>query len=567
MKTTRNADHVKANGIHYTPQDLATFLAEAVIRNLPPVSGEIHILDPACGSGALLQAIAMTAKPSLRHRIVLTGYEKDSSAITQARANLENCGVSEVDIKQADFLSLPHDKQRLLGFDDNEPMRLFDGVIANPPYVRTQVLGAKAAQALAKRFGLSGRVDLYQAFAFAMGRVLRQGGVLGLLTSNRLMTTNAGETLRKLLRTEFSVRELYDLGDTRLFAAAVLPAIVVAVKGSGQNSNACHFARAYESRNGAPSHCKQRHILNAMADKESHGLIETPQGVFLVEKGTLAPAGNPGDKWSLSTPEYDDWLSTLRENQRGVFENIASVRVGIKTTADKVFVRSDWDSLAVTPERELLHPLLTHREAARWCASWGKVAKRVLYPYDMSSSRKTPFPLEKFRRARAYLEEHESQLRGRKYVIEAGREWYEIWVSHVPSDWNKPKIVFPDISEQPKFLLDRSGAIVQGDCYWITLDEGVDVNWLLVMLAVANSTLGERYYDIVFHNKLYAGRRRFMTQYVKNFPLPKLDEGELREFGKVVEDLIQRNGDEIALEEELDNLVWRAFGLVKEVVG
>ena len=92
-----------------------------------------------------------------------------------------------------------------------------DVVIANPPYVRTQVLGAKQAQALAKRFGLSGRIDLYQAFTRAMADVLRTGGVLGLLTSNRFLTTKSGAALRHILRTEFKLTSVFDLGDTKLF--------------------------------------------------------------------------------------------------------------------------------------------------------------------------------------------------------------------------------------------------------------------------------------------------------------------------------------------------------------
>ena len=71
--------------------------------------------------------------------------------------------------------------------------------------------------------------------------------------------------------------------------------------------------------------------------------------------------------------------------------------------------------------------------------------------------------------------------------------------------------------------MDQSGAVVNGDCYWSKLRLDVDPDWLYLMLAVANSEVATTYYDTVFHNKLYAGRRRFMTQYVKEFPLPKLD--------------------------------------------
>ncbi len=85
-------------------------------------------------------------------------------------------------------------------------------------------MGAKRAQALAERFGLSGRVDLYQAFLVAMAKQLRPGGILGVITSNRFLTTRGGMATRRFLRLNFDIVELVDLGDTKLFEAAVLPA-------------------------------------------------------------------------------------------------------------------------------------------------------------------------------------------------------------------------------------------------------------------------------------------------------------------------------------------------------
>src|SRR5262249_15550476 len=144
-------------------------------------------------------------------------------------------------------------------------------------------------------------------------------------------------------------------------------------------------------------------------------------------------------------------------------------------------------------------------------------------PHIVANGKRRPIDLREYPRALAYLRQHKTRLSRRKYVIDSGRNWFEIWVPQNPDDWKKEKIVYPDISEFPRFYLDRSGAVVKGDCYWIMLKEGVDRNWLLLMLAVANSSFATHYYDVVFHNKLYAGRRRFMTQYVGGFPLPKLN--------------------------------------------
>jgi hypothetical protein len=152
-------------------------------------------------------------------------------------------------------------------------------------------------------------------------------------------------------------------------------------------------------------------------------------------------------------------------------------------------------------------------------------------------------------------------LKSRKYVIEAGREWYEIWVPQNPNAWFLPKLVFRDIAEKPTFWIDLEDSVVNGDCYWLICQnpEQVDLLWLAV--AVGNPTFIKRFYDYCFHNKLYAGRRRFLTQYVEQFPLPNPDQS----IGK---DIIAKakqiygctpSPEAEQLQEALDTMVWKAL--------
>jgi hypothetical protein len=177
--------------------------------------------------------------------------------------------------------------------------------------------------------------------------------------------------------------------------------------------------------------------------------------------------------------------------------------------------------------------------------------------------------LADYPRARHYLLKHRERLQGRSYVIESGRQWYEIWVPHRPADWTRPKIAFPDISETSKFFLVEDGWIVNGDCYWAKLLPGKPDLWLHVMLAVANSSFIHKFYDVAFHNKLYAGRRRFMSQYVNRFPLPKLDRaGDILDLmPQLLRASSNQDTAEVALlQPQLDGMIWRAFGLAEEVV-
>ena len=169
--------------------------------------------------------------------------------------------------------------------------------------------------------------------------------------------------------------------------------------------------------------------------------------------------------------------------------------------------------------------------------------------------------------SRAYLDSHRRTLEQRRYVIEAGRAWYELWVPQDPGAWSKPKLVFRDIAEKPAFWIDLTGSVVNGDCYWMKSDartEGVEQDDLLWLAAAAgNSTFIEQFYDYRFNNRLYAGRRRYATQYVEEFPLPDPRAALGRAIVDKAKDMFENIASPQAstVSEELDSMVWQAFDL------
>ncbi len=538
----------KAGGVTYTPRELADYVVEQLMRVSDPTRrGTIRVLDPAVGDGELLHSLLAR----LPKEVEVVGFETDGAALALAVTRLtRQFPNARFNLLEGSFLDHVLDD-----FSDGLFPRgeTYDFIIANPPYVRTQIIGAERAQALASQFGLTGRVDLYFAFLLGITRVLAPTGSAGVIVSNRFMTTRAGSTIREALSRSLHLRGIVDLGDTKLFDAAVLPAVIIANgRGKAEAVSPARFTSIYETKTKSASH----QAASAITALEHSGVIGLPDGrSFEVQHGTLHNGTDLSGVWRLGSDDVSAWLDKVDANTWARFSDVGKVRVGVKTCADKVFTRRQW------PEPlELLRPLTTHKVARRFRADAAAFPMQILYPHEIVDGRRVASDLRRYPASRAYLESHRATLERRSYVIDAGRDWYEIWVPQNPDDWRGPKLVFRDICEHPTFWIDQDDTIVNGDCYWLKPRSGMaDVLWLA--LAVANSTFIEQFYDRRFNNKLYAGRRRFITQYVEQFPLPDpasdIGKAIIAKAKLIYEITPSENGR--ALEQELDMMIWTAL--------
>jgi SAM-dependent methyltransferase len=558
----------KRTGSHFTPPELGILVAEKLSKLMQRLEGPIRVLDPACGDGNLLRAMHQILPNDILRRITLIGMESDPAAFDALRSRESEFRTCRTELIQGDFLDCIDDGG-LFGTDP--AIKPADVIIANPPYVRTQVMGARRAQTLASQFGLSGRVDLYQAFLVAMARHLRPGGILGVITSNRFLTTKGGMATRRFLRLNFEILELVDLGDTKLFEAAVLPALIFARKrgdaGPVRRAREPDFVRIYEAADGYAETGKAAgSVLDCLRSPKS-GLYRSNGTTYRVTAGKIPIPSDDVRPWTMHTACESEWVALVNKSAACRIRDIAKVRVGIKSTADSVFIRSDWDSLPPgrRPEKQHLRPLLSQLDAAKWRPlDPGLRRSQVLYTHEIVDGQRKAVRFKPDSATWKYLLENRERLESRKYVIDAGRAWYELWVPQDPAAWSLPKLVFPDISPEPRFFLDTTGSIVDGNCYWITTDDTNDADLLYLILGVANSALMMRYHDLAFQNKLYSQRRRHLTQYVAEYPIPDREAAASRRIVEIVRRLCHETLPEAAqkrLESEIDRQTFAAFGI------
>jgi len=205
-----DVEQKKRDGVVYTPEALARFVARRLLACLPddaPSRAEnkrkLAIYDPAVGDGALLHALASELVATGQRAISIRGGDIDADALALAADRLSS--FEDVELEERDFLA---------GEVEVSP----DLLIANPPYVRTQILGADVVEDLRARFGLTGRIDLSHAFLLrALDALAHSMHIRGLrhLDLSRTGITSAG--VARLMRSPaVSALVSLDLSETAI---------------------------------------------------------------------------------------------------------------------------------------------------------------------------------------------------------------------------------------------------------------------------------------------------------------------------------------------------------------
>lgn len=222
----------RRDGVWYTPRDVADRVAAA--------AGDAHatVVDPACGCGALLVAVARRERHRGRDPAALrwVGRDLDPVAVRLARARLALALAADehdaaavdarlsTDFTVGDGLALP---------TSGEPAT----VVANPPFggaVRARTgRDADETARLRARWPLAARgaFDRCAPFvAWAFERV-KDGGQVALVLPRTWLAAPAGTHLRAHLDAVGALAGIDDVGGA--FADAAVPAVIVHGPGDG----------------------------------------------------------------------------------------------------------------------------------------------------------------------------------------------------------------------------------------------------------------------------------------------------------------------------------------------
>ena len=388
----------------------------------------------------------------------------------------------------------------------------FDLVTGNPPYVRQEKIKDKKDELkphYAETF--TGTADLYVYFYDRALQLLRPGGILSFITSNKWYRAAYGEKLRAHLGRTTTLLHAIDFGDAPVFTAIAYPTIVIA-------------------RKAAPP---LRHTFRALNwDPETPNTEIANFAKFYEAKSTRIPQSSlTSEGWRFQARKGQDLLGKIRaagtplgEFLRGRFYN------GVKAGYNDAFVvdRATRDQLIKedASSAKVLKQFLRGRDVRPWTVE--SADEWIIYiPWhfplheDSSITSASAKAEAEFKKHYPAIFKHLSRYREKLAARDRAETGirYEWYVHARPRDdladvFAAPKILYPDITMTPRFALDSSGAYPDCTLYLIPAAN----EWFL---SVLNSKLGAYFLSEVTP-RIRGGFLRFKSIYVEQLPIPNV---------------------------------------------
>jgi len=456
----------------------------------------------------------------------------------------------------------------------------FDVVIANPPYVRQESI-KELKTALSKAFPgfYCGTADLYTYFYKRGVDLLKNGAHLCYIAPNKFMRASYGKNTRRLLAKEVNPKQIIDFGDLPVFDATTYPSIILIQKspatsmGYGRDEAVGRDPRSRRSTNNGlfGDNLKVTRQSLQVATFTDMAQIEKPEQTLKEIGFTLSPNDLKAEGWTLERPEILALMDKLRRAGKPLGEYVrGKFYRGILTGLNEAFV-IDEDTkknlIAEDPKSaELIKPWLRGRDIKKWKAEW---AGLYLITIPSSANKEWPWSKEKSETkarqifAKTYpaiskhLLQHEDKLQKRD---DQGQFWWELRSCAYYEDFEKPKIIYPDIAQATEFTYDKDNFYLGNTAYIVPTNE----TWLLGIL---NSRLMWWFY-LSLSSMIRGGFVRFIAQYMEQLPIVQTG-AENRQFiiERVQKILDAPNGLNVSkLEEEINEMVYKLYDLTEDEI-
>jgi len=434
MNFIENESEEKLRGGYYTPEAIARYLARWI-----GVSGTKSVLEPTCGDGVFLTALAKEKNPS--GLLEITAIELLEEEAAKARTRVRNVDDIKARIVNEDFLgwSLQAITQG----------RTFDAVIGNPPFIRYQYLPEEyqqKAESIFRAFHLpfTKHTNAWVPVVVASLGLLRPGGRLAMVLPAEIIHVMHAQALRTLLG--HACARLLVIDPEEIWFEGTLQGAVLLLAEKKVDPKQRGLGVAIQRVSGASF------------------LAEDPRYRF--ETARFINGKTVEGKWTralLPTAVRTLFDGVSADKNVKLFSDIADVDVGLVTGANKFFLVPN----AVVDEyglRRWAHPMFGRSEHCP-----GVIYDQKQHEDNAALGLPTNFLWFKQRRdaelpaeLRAYIKLGEAQKLHKRFKCRVRRPWYE-----VPSVYATEVGMLKRCHDAPRLIHNVLGAYTTDTAYRI----------------------------------------------------------------------------------------------------
>jgi type II restriction/modification system DNA methylase subunit YeeA len=429
--------------------------------------------------------------------------------------------------------------------DDEGKFIGFDAVIGNPPYISLQRMKGEAKAFESQNYSTYTKLgDIYCLFYEKGTSLLKANGLLTFITSNSWLRTQYGKLLRDFFREKANPLLLLNIEDTQLFDEATVESNILTI----ENSRWSNLLMA----------CSIKNDFSNQIPLESY-----------FSKNAIRITDLPSDGWNIGNNGETEIRNKIDTGSTPLKEIDVTIYRGVTTGFNDAFYidGKKRNELVSKSKRngELIKPAIRGKDLSKY--SFKHEDLYVIFSRRGIKINEYPEVEEHLMHFKKQLEPKPDNWNGTEWI---GRKpgtykWYEIQDNTAYyKEFEKEKLVWGELSDDSKFAYDDSGSYPNNTVFILT---GKSLKYLL---AILNSNLAKWYFNLIATSS-GMGTNRWLKYKIEQLPIKDISESKQKPFEKVVDEILKArkknaNADTLALEKEIDQLVYQLYGLTEEEI-
>lgn len=426
-------------------------------------------------------------------------------------------------------------------FEDVMSAGGFDIVIANPPYIRQELIKHLKPQLEAAFTVFNSISDIYTYFYEQSYNLLKPNGISTFITSNNWIRAGYGKKLRAFFKENTEMESLVDFDDEQMFDNAIVATniLIFKKKVSNKEHNILYYKKLPQL-GGFPIQIKQ---------------IELEVESFSFQNETIENLKRKIKSNGIQLNEWDIHIN------RGVTSGCNEAFYIDNETRKKLI---DEDKR----NKKIIKPVLRGRNVRRYFLHgdgymlfipWHFPLHEIEEISGASKEAEAEF-IKTYPGIYNHLINYKNKLTARNQVETGIRyEWYALQrcAATYYQDFDKEKIVWLVLSDKAAFAIDTEGNYTN-DSTFILVGEK-----LKYLCSVLNSKVSEWYFDKIAPSS-GMGTNMWKKYKIKQLPVPVPKEKDEVKYNQLVEKIIElkkQNLDSTKWENKIDALVFVQYQL------